>query len=133
MEQTKHKALIIDDNINIASILKQLLGFIGFDVLYNEDPFEGIGLAVVHKPVLIFLDIDMPGITGDVAIKVLRGIEYTRKIPVIICSGSIDKNILVSTIKDGASGFIAKPFDAPTVTEKIKAALPMEILDTLMF
>jgi two-component system, response regulator len=62
-------------------------------------------------PALIVLDLQMPKIGGLALLRRLRGEQRTRRIPVMILSGSSDERDVVSSHDLGANRFIAKPID----------------------
>lgn len=122
-----YPVLVIDDDRWIQRIFSQYLKNWGFEYLNASNSFEGLDLAIKHKPLLIFLDIIMPDVTGDITLKFIRGIESISKTPVVIISGNLNKDVLKSTYKDGATGFISKPFTKEILYQKIKEVLDPKI------
>ncbi len=123
INDSKSRVLIIDDDPWIIKILKKYLTDIGFEVIGAENPVDGIALAIRHRPLLVFLDIIMPDIKGTVMLQMLKKIDITSKIPVIILSGNLSKEVLGNAFKNGAAGFISKPFDEEILIEKLKEVL----------
>lgn len=120
--------LIVDDDRWLQRIFSQYLKSWGFTHLQAMNPFEGLELALKHKPLVIFLDIVMPDVRGDIVIKFLKGMEEIKDIPVVIISSELSREILQNTYKDGASGFISKPFTKEILYSKLK-----EVLDRKVF
>lgn len=123
--------LLIDDDKWILKILKKFLERWGFMVTMADNPVDGIVLALENRPLLIFLDILMPDVKGDTLLKMLKKIEFTSNVPVIILSGNLSKDILGSAFKNGANGFISKPFTEELLLEKLKAVFGEQIIDFL--
>ncbi len=115
--------LIIDDDQWIHRILTHYLKEFGLNVSSSFNAFDGIAKAVQSPPILILLDIIMPEVKGDVLLKMLKKIKVTSNVPVIIMSGNLNKLILGDTYKNGAAGFISKPFSKDLVFEKIRECL----------
>lgn len=132
MDSKKHNnILIIDDDIEIHSILKLMLDFWGFKTYSAMDAYEGIASALRNTPHLIFLDIDMPEINGEKTLKLLKTIDETKKIPTLVLSGSIDKNVIILAKKLGAADFITKPFSHEMLLERLLNHLPADIVQRL--
>jgi len=125
------KVLIIDDDPEIHSIIKLILDFWGFTTYSAMDAYEGIASALRHIPLVIFLDVDMPEINGEQTLKLLKKIDSLRSIPVIIVSGTINKNCLVTLSKLGASDFISKPFSHEMLLERLLNFLPENIIEEM--
>lgn len=119
----KFDVLIIDDDQWMHRILTHYLKELGLNVNSSYDAFDGIAKAVQSPPVLIMLDILMPEVRGDVLLKMLKKINVTSKVPILIMSGNLNKFILGETYKNGASAFISKPFSKELVFEKIKECI----------
>jgi len=110
--------LVIDDDRWIQRIFSQYLKNWGFEYISASNSFEGLDLAIKHKPLVIFLDIIMQDVTGDITLKFIRGVESISNTPVVIISGNLNKDVLKSTYKDGATGFISKPFTKEILYQK---------------
>jgi len=114
------KYLIVDDDSVVRALLSQLLHSLKIPVLGQaEDAETAIALLASKKPDIILLDINLPG-NGD-GFSVLK---YVRdELPdakVIMISAEATKDRVQEAIKEGASGFIAKPVDTKKVMTLIK-------------
>lgn len=127
-----YNILTIDDDKWIQRIFTQYLSTWGFTNISAYDPFSGLTEAIKHKPLMIFLDIHLPEVSGELLIKFLKKIEFTKNIPIIIISGNLNKDIIKSTYLAGASGFITKPFNQETLFAKIKEVLNPAIMNRLI-
>ncbi|MBO7485846.1 MAG: response regulator [Spirochaetaceae bacterium] len=74
-------------------------------------------------PELILLDIQMPEIDGIAVMEILKEHEDYNKIPVIFLTSNTDKDIVVKALKLGAIDYIAKPFDANTLFQRIQKCI----------
>ncbi len=118
-QKSKYKVLIIDDDKMIQSVIGKYLQSWGFQSLKTADPYDAVALAVKHRPLFIFLDVYLPELNGEKLLKLLKKIELTSKIPVIIISGNLSMDLLNSTFRDGATGFLSKPFTKEDLYESI--------------
>ena len=121
--EASFQILIIDDDKMIQSLFRNYLESWGFNVINVYDPFEGVANAIRHRPILIILDIFMPELDGEKLLKLLKIIDMTSNIPIIIVSANLNMDILSSTYKHGASGFLSKPFTQKDLFEQIKKVI----------
>ena len=87
--EARPKVLLIDDDEVSRYLLKGLLADTRYAVVEAADGPEGLRLARQERPRVIFLDLDMPGLTGPEVLKALRADAATRAIPVIIHTAKV--------------------------------------------
>lgn len=115
------RILVVDDDIDILSVMKILLSMKGFDVevtAKGENTFPKIDS---FKPNLILLDVLISGYDGRIICKQLKAHKETRHIPVIMFSAHPSAGASIANY--GADDFIAKPFDVANLIKKINAQL----------
>jgi len=98
----------IDDDPNVAVLLRQELEEDGYQVIAALNADEGIALVKKHKPVAVTVDILMPGKDGWQTIAALKADIETRDVPVIVVSAIENKELGFSM---GIHDYIVKPFD----------------------
>lgn len=129
----EYTVLVIDDDIWIQRIFAKTLESYGFNnVLLASDGFEGIGMAVEHRPLLIIMDILMPELSGHLCLKILKHIKTTKSIPVLMVSALSDAENLGLAVKTGSAGFISKPFTRATVYDKLVSIFGAEKIEKMM-
>ncbi len=119
MNNQSNLALIIDDDKWITRILEKKLQILGFDVACAKDPYDGVAEAVKLTPKIIFLDIVIPEVSGEVLLKMLKRIDRTKNIPVVLISGNFEEDLVKKTHLEGAAEFISKPFEQEVIAEKL--------------
>jgi signal transduction histidine kinase/CheY-like chemotaxis protein/HAMP domain-containing protein len=102
--------LIVEDNADNMLTVKALLGD-EYTVIEAVDGRESIALAVQHKPDLILMDMELPGMHGTEAFVALRQAEETRRIPVIALTASATVSEREYILALGFDAYIAKPID----------------------
>ncbi len=115
------KILIIDDNENNRLLMSDILQYRGYEILEAEDGEKGIKKAAELKPDLILLDMQMPGIDGFAAAKILKGDPLTKDIKIIVVTSLAMKGDREKIISLGVDDYIAKPIDTrqfPVLVEK---------------
>ena len=123
--------LVIDDDKWTHRVLNKYLTVWGFGCITALDGFEGVALAIKHKPVLVILDVVMPELQGHHVLKLLKKIEETAEIPVIMISANFQPELLAESYRNGASAFISKPYSEELLYEKVRSCLSPNILDKL--
>lgn len=108
------RILVVDDDPMIRSVVKEILGAEGYDVVVAEDGPSGIKvLDTAPRPlnfVLIVLDVMMPGMIGLDVLTRIRLNEHTRDIPVIMLTGEDRAEDIMAGYNVGADYYITKPF-----------------------
>jgi len=125
---TEIPVLIIDDDIWMQRILSKIISSFGFIPFVASNGYDGIALAVEHRPALIMLDVLMPEISGHQTLKVLKHISVTKEIPIVMVTAISDIENIGLAIKAGAAGFVGKPFTRATIYDKIRDVVNKEII-----
>jgi diguanylate cyclase (GGDEF)-like protein len=105
----KGKVLIVDDAPDTVEIIKKLLVFEGYEVLTTSTGEEGVKKVEEEKPEIVLLDISLPGIDGNEALRRIRRIDPIVSVIMLTAFATVDNAI--SALKEGASDFIKKPFE----------------------
>ncbi|MCS7169944.1 MAG: response regulator, partial [Candidatus Kapabacteria bacterium] len=123
--------LIVDDDIWMQRILSRIVESMGFEPIVATNGYEGVSLAVERRPAAIFLDIVMPDLSGHQTLKLLKQLKDTRSIPVLMITAMSDTENLGLAVKEGAAGFIRKPFTRSLILEKLQEVLGSELVQAL--
>ena len=120
-EATRRSLLYVEDNPTNTELVEQLIARrTDLRFLKAGNGSSGIALARMHQPDLILMDINLPGITGFQALKILQDDAATRHIPVLALSA----NATAQDVKKGlAAGFLCY------LTKPIKINELMQALD----
>ena len=112
--------LIVEDDNNIADLLRLYLEKEGYQATIAADGTQGIDLYRKLRPDLVLLDVMMPGVDGW---GVLRAIRQVSQTPVIMLTAKGETTDKVSGLKQGADDYITKPFEMKEVLARIEAVL----------
>ena len=112
------KILLIDDEQRLVANLKVFLELNGYEVLTAYDGKEGFQIAQDTIPDIIITDIMMPEMDGYTLLKELKMHTKLQNIPVIMLTAKDGLSDLCEI--EGASDFIAKPFDLNTLLDVVK-------------
>ncbi len=123
MNELGKTVLIIDDDNWTQVYITNALEKGGYRTISAGDPFVGLNQAINKQPDLILLDIFIPTFNGDILLHIMKNLDVTVNIPVIILSGHLDASVIAKTYKIGAKGFITKPFTREVLLDKILEVL----------
>lgn len=123
MPRAKPTILVVDDESMALVLLKRLLGEAGYQVVTAQSGFEALDLfrRQPHGVQLVLLDLTMPFMDGEETFHRLR--EIRADIPVILCTGFIQRNRLDRLMKDGIAGFLRKPLAPDEIVEHVRTIL----------
>lgn len=116
------RILVVEDQEEIAALIKFKLKNAGHEVLHAENGKVGLEMAQTNLPDLILLDVMMPVMNGLEALKVLKGDDRLKSIPVIMLSKASEPAI-VEGFKLGVEDYITKPFRSQEFIARIDAVL----------
>ncbi|NEZ47675.1 response regulator transcription factor [Clostridium niameyense] len=114
------KVLIVDDDENIAEVIKMYLDSAGYETKICYDGKAAQEGFNEYKPDLILLDIMLPHIDG---VDVLKWIRRDSMIPVIMLTAKGDTFDKVLALELGADDYIVKPFEPKELLARVKAVL----------
>ena len=116
----ERKVVVVEDDINIAELLRLYLEKDGFSVTVTHDGAEGLRAAEEQKPDLVMLDIMLPGMDGWQVCKRLR---QTSNVPIIMLTAKGETEDKVQGLEMGADDYIVKPFEVKELLARIHAVL----------
>ena len=117
----KKKILVIEDEKELADLVKIRLQEHGYEVETAYDGEEGLAKIFSYEPDLIVLDLMLPKKGGLEVLKELRSSESSaRSNPVIILSALKDMTTIMDAEKLGATDYMMKPYDSQALLELIK-------------
>lgn len=114
------KLLIVEDEKDIAKLLRYNLEKEGFRVLVAHDGEAGLALFRKEKPDLVILDIMLPKLDGFDFCKAVR---QESKAPIIMLTAKSDEVDRVLGLELGADDYVTKPFSVREVLARVKAIL----------
>ncbi|MDD3007474.1 MAG: response regulator transcription factor [Arcobacter sp.] len=114
------KVAMIEDDLELASVLCQYLKQFNMEVTNYEEPYLALSALKVNKYDLIILDLTLPGMDG---LDVCKAIVKDFDIPIIISSARSDITDKVTALKMGADDYLPKPYDPRELEVRIKTIL----------
>lgn len=114
------KFLIVDDFSTMRRIVRGLLKEIGYvNAEEAEDGAVALNLLKNNKFDFVVSDINMPVMNGFELLAAVKADDSLKHIPILMVTAEARKEDIVRAAKDGAAGYIVKPFTKATLEEKV--------------
>ena len=107
--QPKAKILVSDDDMNVRLLTRQCLEAEGMTVVEAADGQQALEAFLRERPDLIFLDVEMPGLSGLEVCRRIRAMPQGESIPIMIVTGSDDRKSIDDGFEAGATQYKTKP------------------------
>lgn len=104
----KKHVLVVDDSAFIREMIGKILDKLGFDCSKASGGVEALTLADRYVPDAVVLDVNMPNVDGLQVLGKLREDERFKDTPIIMLSGVKDEEIIKTSIRGKATGYILK-------------------------
>ncbi|MBE7213087.1 MAG: response regulator transcription factor [Gluconacetobacter diazotrophicus] len=114
------RILVVDDEPQIHRFLRPALEAAGYAVERADTAAEGLRLAAARGPALLLLDLGLPDMDGQDALRRLRTFSAA---PVIVLSARDRDAEKVSALDSGADDYVEKPFSVSELLARIRATL----------
>lgn len=119
--------LIVEDNAKNLKLVRDVLQVKGYATLEATSAEDGIRLAAEKRPDLVLMDIQLPGMNGIDALRVLRGNADTAAIPVIAVTASVMQQDRKLIMDAGFDAYVGKPINLKEFLEAVRAALERRV------
>jgi diguanylate cyclase (GGDEF)-like protein len=120
-KETKGKVMIVDDVLDTLEIIQKLLSYEGYEVITALTGEEGVMKAEKEKPDVVLMDINLPGIDGNEALRKLKKTDPIQCVIMLTAYATVDGAI--QALKEGAFDFVKKPFENEHLIHIVNQAL----------
>ena len=118
---TDMRFLIVDDFSTMRRIVRGLLKEIGYSNADEaEDGSVALNMLRNNKFDFVVSDINMPVMTGFELLNAIKADNNLKHLPVLMVTAEARKEDIVRAAKDGAAGYVVKPFTKATLEEKVQ-------------
>ena len=116
------RILIVEDDILVATCIKEMLAASGFNVVgIAGSAFEALSAAEAHRPTLALVDIRLAGQMDGIDLACL--LRDKLSVPAIFLTGLADTDVVNRAVVARPLGFLRKPFRPSQVFNAVEAAL----------
>jgi two-component system cell cycle response regulator CtrA len=113
------RILLIEDDLALATGLRLTLQARGFNVYVTESGEEGLELARMYDYDAVVLDLNLPDMTGQEALRALRSAKVST--PVLVLSGTTEDQAKIAALTAGADDYVTKPFNRDELVARLHA------------
>ena len=118
------KILVVEDQEDNRKILRDLLVANDYEVIEAIDGLEGVAKAESHKPDLILMDIQIPGVDGYEATRRIKANPELKHIPVIVVTSYALSGDDVKAFGAGCDAYITKPYSPRELLARVREYVP---------
>ena len=113
------KALVVDDSDVVRAHYREYLKPLGFtEIVESTDGFEAMSALKDFEPDVVFLDWNMPNMTG---LQFLKKVRPTHPdLPIITVTAQGGERLVMNAIKAGVTDYVLKPFNATVLADRLK-------------
>jgi two-component system KDP operon response regulator KdpE len=116
----KQRILVVDDEAQIARVLRAGLAARGYDVRSASDGALALAAFDEWEPDLVITDLSMPGVDG---VELCRRLRARSAVPIIVLSVRDEERTKVEALDAGADDYVTKPFGIEELGARVRAAL----------
>jgi two-component system, OmpR family, response regulator MprA len=120
VDQVGGRVLIVEDDIDIADVLRRSLRNEGFEVRTSADGIEALDVAAGFFPDLVVLDLGLPGLDG---VEVCKRLRSEGDVPILMLTARAETEDRVTGLDSGADDYLVKPFERKELLARIRALL----------
>ncbi len=120
------KALVMEDNPVNLSLTVELLSQLGLEALCASDAESGIRLARENKPELILMDIQLPGIDGLNAARLIKADPATRSAKIVAVTAFAMQGDKEKIMEAGCDAYLAKPIRYKEFFDTVRGVLGLD-------
>ena len=114
------RVLVVEDDSDIAGVLRRSLGMEGYDVRIASDGEQALEEASVFEPDAVVLDLGLPGIDG---VEVSRRLREGGDVPILILTAREALEDRIEGLDSGADDYLVKPFEREELLARLRAML----------
>ena len=119
----KQQILVVDDDKEIARLLRGYLEKAGFGVLVAHDGGTAVHTLRRDKPDLLLLDLMLPDMDGYDITRLVRTDANLQQIPIIMITARVEDSDKIVGLELGADDYVTKPFNPAEVVARVRAQL----------
>ncbi len=118
------RILVVEDHEDNRRIMRDLLTSSGYEVIEAVTGIEGVTAAETHRPDLILMDIQLPGLDGYEATRQIKANPDLEHIPIIVVTSYALSGDDVKAFEAGCNAYVSKPFSPRQLLAQIREYLP---------
>jgi two-component system cell cycle response regulator DivK len=117
--------LVVEDNPKNLKLVRDVLQYSGYEVVEATTGEDGVRLAREVQPDLILMDLQLPGIDGAEALRLIRAEVSTRSMPVVAVTAFVMADDRSSAFASGFDGYVEKPISVRGLAQQVQDFLTL--------
>src|SRR3954463_553624 len=114
------RVLVVEDDVDIAGVLRRSLDKEGYDVRVAGDGQAALAQAAIFEPDAVVLDLGLPKLDG---VEVCRRLRAEGDVPILVLTARAETEDRVSGLDSGADAYLFKPSERQDLLARIRALL----------
>ena len=111
--------VVADDDPTIIDLVKLRLGLAQYDVAAAHDAATLLAMVRAKQPLLVILDVQMPGGGGLSALSKIKADPQTSAVPVMMLTGERNPETVLLAMEGGADDYLVKPFNPDALLRRV--------------
>ena len=124
------RILVVDDDKEIARLVRAYLEQAGYEVLVVYDGETALHAVRRERPDLVVLDLMLPDRDGREITRIVRGTPSIAALPIIMLTARVEDTDKIVGLELGADDYVTKPFNPQVVVARVRAVLRRAAGDT---
>ncbi len=117
--------LVVEDNPKNLKLVRDVLQYSGYEVVEATTGEDGVRLAREVHPDLVLMDLQLPGIDGAEALRLIRAEVSTRSMPVVAVTAFVMADDRSSAFASGFDGYVEKPISVRGLAQQVQDFLTL--------
>ena len=112
--------LVVEDNPKNMKLVRDVLQFSGYDVIEATSGEDGVRVAGERAVDLVLMDLQLPGIDGIEALRLIRSGVRNRDIPIVAVTASAMSEERARALESGFDGYVEKPISVRALAQQVE-------------
>ena len=122
-DPVSHKILVVEDEVDIATLVSFNLQRVGYAVDMVHDGRAGLEKILKEQPDLVVLDLMLPGMDGFSILKEMQRDSRANTIPVLMLTAKSQIDDRIRGLESGVDDYMTKPFSPKELILRVQAIL----------
>jgi len=118
------RILVVEDNPKNRKLVRDVLTWVGYEVIEASSGEEGVRLAHEQAPDLILMDLQLPGIDGAEALRQIR-VAHSHQVPVVAVTAFAMNDDRARAFASGFDGYVEKPISVRALPQQVRDFLTL--------
>lgn len=119
----RSRVLAVDDDPLVLKALTRTLASEHIEVVSLSDPYRLLEALTEHRPDLLLMDVEMPGLSGLDLCRIVRSMPAWQELPILLNTGLVADEFRIAAFRAGADDYLSKPVLREELLARVQARL----------